>query len=61
MSHKKIEKECAEKLERDASRYKEGAKSLRGKKQKRHEKTEEREAKAAAKSMKRFAKKAHEY
>jgi len=58
--HKKIMEKCAVKLDKDAKKYSRKAKYAKGVKLA-HEKTEEKEAKSAAKDMKKRAKKAHEY
>lgn len=60
MSHVKIMKKAANELEKDAKKYDEKSKHDKGKKKK-HEIIEEREAKSAAKAMKKRAKSAHEY
>lgn len=60
MSHKKIMKKAQKALEKDARHYHEEAKHAKGKK-KIHEKIEEREAKSAARDLKKRAKSAHEY
>ncbi len=53
-------KKAANELEKDAKKYDEKSKHEKGKK-KQHEIVEEREAKSAAKAMKKRAKSAHEY
>ena len=58
--HKKIEKNAAKALEKDAKHYAKEAKKSHGVKKK-HEKIEMKEAKHGAKVLKSLAKKAHEY
>ena len=58
--HKKIMQKAAKALDKDAKHYKEKEKRDIGTKLK-HDKIEEKEAKAGAKDMKKKAKKAHEY
>lgn len=59
--HKKIEKKCAMKLEKDANKYAKEAKHAKSPIKKKHDKIEEKEARGAARDMKMRAKKAHEY
>ena len=54
MSHKKIERECAYKLEKDAKKYKHEEKNAQGKK-KRHLEKEEHEAKKEAKHLRKVS------
>ncbi len=58
--HKKILEKASIALEKDAKKYDKKSKHETGKKKK-HEMIEEREAKSAAKDMKKRAKSAHEY
>jgi hypothetical protein len=60
MVHKKIMEKASKALEKDASHYAKKAKHAHGIKKK-HEMIEEREAKSAAKDLKKRAKSAHEY
>ena len=59
--HKKIEKKAAKALEKDAAKYVKEAKHAKSPVKKKHEMIEAKEAKGAAKSLKKMAKKAHEY
>jgi hypothetical protein len=52
---------AAKALEKDASHYCKDAKKTKSKIKKKHDMFEEKEAKSAAKDMKKRAKKAHEY
>lgn len=60
MVHKKIMKKCAGKLMKDAKHYSKEAAHSKGTKKK-HEKVEEKEARSAAKDLKKRARSAHEY
>lgn len=59
--HKKIMKKAAKALDKDAKHYKKEAIHAKTKAKKKHEMTEEREAHAASKDMKKRSTKAHEY
>ena len=59
--HKKIMTAAAKKLSKDASHYKEEAKHAKTKTKAKHEHVEEKEARSAAKDLKKRASKAHEY
>ena len=59
--HKKIMTSAAKKLEKDASKYAKEAKHAKSPAKKKHERVEEKEARAASLDMKKRAKKAHEY
>lgn len=59
--HKKILKKAAKALEIDAKHYAKEAHHAKTKTKKKHEMIEEREAKTAAKDIKKKARKAHEY
>jgi hypothetical protein len=59
MSHKKIMQKASKALKKDAAHYAKEASHAHGKKR-RHEMTEEKEARSAAKDLSKRAKKAHE-
>lgn len=59
--HKKIMAKAAQKLEKDAKKYVMKAKMAKSPVKKKHEMVEEREAKSAAKDLKKRARQAHEY
>lgn len=58
--HKHIMQKAAKALKKDAEHYAKDEKHAHGKK-KTHDKVERKEAMAGAKSMKKMAKRAHEY
>ncbi len=60
MTHKKIMEKVSIALEKDAKKYHKKSKTSSGMKKK-HEMTEEKEAKSASKDMKKRSKSAHEY
>lgn len=60
MTHKKIMKKCAAKLEKDAAHYTKEAKEAKTKKKKKHEMREKHEAKSAATDLRKRVKNAHE-
>ena len=60
MSHKKIMKTAAKKLEADVKHYAKEAKEAKSPAKKKHEKIEMKEAAKGASVMKKMAKKAHE-
>ena len=59
--HKSIMKKASKALIKDASHYAKKAKTAKLPIKKKHEKIEEKEAKSAAKDLKKRASKAHEY
>ena len=59
--HKKIMEKASKALGKDADHYKKEEKNAKSKMKKKHEKVEEKEARAASIDMKKRAKKAHEY
>lgn len=59
--HKKIMQKAAKALSKDASKYALKAKIASSPSEKHHEHLEEKEAKSAAKDLKKRAKSAHEY
>ena len=61
MSHKKIEMKAARALEKDAEGYKKKATAAKKPLKKKHEHIEEKEARGAAKMLRKKAKSAHEY
>lgn len=61
MVHKKIMTKTAKKLEADAKHYAKEAHHAKSKTKKKHEMMEEREARSAAKDLKKRAARAHEY
>lgn len=52
---------CSKDLKKDAEHYKKEEKNAKSPVKKKHERVEEKEARAAALAMKKRAKKAHEY
>ncbi len=61
MSHKKIEIKASKALKKDADRYKEKAAHAKTPIKAKHERIEEKEARAASRDLKKRARKAHEY
>lgn len=61
MSHVKIMKKAAKKLDKDASHYHTDATKTKSKIKKKHDRIEEREARGAAKDLRKRASKSHEY
>lgn len=59
--HKKIMKNAAKELEKDAKKYANETKHAKSPKKKHQEVVEKKEALSAAKDLKKRAKKAHEY
>jgi hypothetical protein len=59
--HKRIMQKAAKALEKDAAHYTKEVKKAKTKTKKKHELVEKKEAKSAAKDLKKRVKKAHEY